>query len=221
MSLVALKNSLLPSRGYQTLSQSQPAGPVDRQGTVASLIGGTFRSAANLLPDASRSQAEIEDDDEDIESQMTHVHSSTSCASDSGEDCDDSGEEKEEDDDEDGPDSGSSGGSRFRVSARLLSDATIGLSDGLTVPFALTAGLSALGETKVVVFGGLAELIAGAISMGLGGYLGAKSEMSVFPIPSLSYRNPIPAVLTAMGRRLTFLVTEHHTTTSGHAPQPS
>lgn len=65
---------------------------------------------------------------------------------------------------------------RFRIDARMISDATIGLSDGLTVPFALTAGLSALGDTNVVIYGGLAELIAGAISMGLGGYLGAKSE---------------------------------------------
>ncbi|KAJ6083364.1 hypothetical protein N7467_007499 [Penicillium canescens] len=62
------------------------------------------------------------------------------------------------------------------IDGRTVSDAIIGLSDGMTVPFALTAGLSALGDTKVVVFGGLAELIAGAISMGLGGYLGAKSE---------------------------------------------
>lgn len=62
------------------------------------------------------------------------------------------------------------------VDARIISDAIIGLSDGLTVPFALTAGLSALGDTKVVIYGGVAELIAGAISMGLGGYLGAKSE---------------------------------------------
>lgn len=64
----------------------------------------------------------------------------------------------------------------FRIDARVISDATIGLSDGLTVPFALTAGLSALGNTRVVIYGGFAELIAGAISMGLGGYLGAKSE---------------------------------------------
>jgi len=68
----------------------------------------------------------------------------------------------------------------FKVDARIISDATIGLSDGLTVPFALTAGLSALGSTRVVIYGGLAELIAGAISMGLGGYLGAKSEAFVF-----------------------------------------
>ena len=69
-------------------------------------------------------------------------------------------------------------GSKF-IDGRTISDAIIGLSDGLTVPFALTAGLSALEDTKVVVFGGMAELIAGAISMGLGGYLGAKSEMYV------------------------------------------
>ncbi|KAL5334720.1 VIT family-domain-containing protein [Aspergillus crustosus] len=65
---------------------------------------------------------------------------------------------------------------RSRVDPRIVSDAILGLSDGLTVPFALSAGLSALGNTKVVVLGGLAELAAGAISMGLGGYVGAKSE---------------------------------------------
>ncbi|KAJ5570089.1 Vacuolar iron transporter cccA [Penicillium hispanicum] len=70
--------------------------------------------------------------------------------------------------------SGSS--SRTRINPRIVSDAILGLSDGLTVPFALSAGLSALGNTKVVVLGGLAELAAGAISMGLGGYVGAKSE---------------------------------------------
>jgi hypothetical protein len=73
----------------------------------------------------------------------------------------------------------------FKVDARIISDATIGLSDGLTVPFALTAGLSALGNTRVVIYGGLAELIAGAISMGLGGYLGAKSEAFVLFCPHL------------------------------------
>lgn len=68
----------------------------------------------------------------------------------------------------------------FKINPRIISDATIGLSDGLTVPFALTAGLSALGDTKVVIYGGLAELIAGGISMGLGGYLGAKSEAEAY-----------------------------------------
>lgn len=46
----------------------------------------------------------------------------------------------------------------------------IGLSDGLTVPFALTAGLASLGSSRVVVLGGVAELIAGAISMGIGAF---------------------------------------------------
>jgi len=67
-----------------------------------------------------------------------------------------------------------------RINPRVISDATIGLSDGLTVPFALTAGLSALGDTNVVIYGGFAELIAGGISMGLGGYLGAKSEAEAY-----------------------------------------
>jgi len=78
------------------------------------------------------------------------------------------------------------------LTARIISDATIGLSDGLTVPFALTAGLSALGDTRIVIFGGLAELIAGAISMGLGGYLGAKSEAYVTPFFPLLSKRPVP-----------------------------
>jgi vacuolar iron transporter family protein len=64
----------------------------------------------------------------------------------------------------------------FKINAQTISDAILGLSDGLTVPFALSAGLSSLGTTKLVILGGLAELVAGAISMGLGGFLGARSE---------------------------------------------
>lgn len=65
----------------------------------------------------------------------------------------------------------------FKPDRRTISDAILGLSDGLTVPFALSAGLSSLGTTRVVILGGLAELVAGAISMGLGGFLGARSEL--------------------------------------------
>lgn len=57
-----------------------------------------------------------------------------------------------------------------------FSSSVIGLSDGLTVPFALTAGLSSLGESKLVVLGGVAELIAGAISMGIGGFLASQAD---------------------------------------------
>ena len=58
----------------------------------------------------------------------------------------------------------------------IIRDITIGFADGLTVPFALTAGLSSLGSSKIVIVGGLAELFSGAISMGLGAYLAAVTE---------------------------------------------
>lgn len=67
-----------------------------------------------------------------------------------------------------------------RFDPRVMSDIIIGLSDGLTVPFALTAGLSSLGDTKLVITGGMAELVSGAISMGLGGFLAAKSESEYY-----------------------------------------
>ena len=56
-------------------------------------------------------------------------------------------------------------------------DVVIGMSDGLTVPFALAAGLSgAVAATTIVVTAGLAEVAAGSIAMGLGGYLAARSD---------------------------------------------
>jgi len=58
----------------------------------------------------------------------------------------------------------------------VIRDIIIGFADGLTVPFALTAGLSSLGSAKLVIIGGLAELFSGAISMGLGAYLAAVTE---------------------------------------------
>lgn len=61
--------------------------------------------------------------------------------------------------------------------ARLICrDVIIGFADGLTVPFALTAGLSSLGSSRLVVIGGLAELLSGAISMGMGAYLAALTD---------------------------------------------
>ena len=58
-----------------------------------------------------------------------------------------------------------------------MRDLVIGMSDGLTVPFALAAGLSgAAVSTRIVVTEGLAEIAAGSIAMGLGGYLAARSD---------------------------------------------
>ena len=57
-------------------------------------------------------------------------------------------------------------------------DIVIGMSDGLTVPFALAAGLSsAVSSNGIIVTAGLAEIIAGSIAMGLGGYLAGKTEI--------------------------------------------
>jgi vacuolar iron transporter family protein len=62
-------------------------------------------------------------------------------------------------------------------SSDLLTDVVIGMSDGLTVPFALAAGLSgAVSSTGIIVIAGIAEICAGSIAMGLGGYLAGKTE---------------------------------------------
>ncbi|KAK4476816.1 hypothetical protein RD792_015976 [Penstemon davidsonii] len=63
------------------------------------------------------------------------------------------------------------------TSGEIVRDIIIGVSDGLTVPFALAAGLSgANASSAIILTAGVAEVAAGAISMGLGGYLAAKSE---------------------------------------------
>lgn len=62
-----------------------------------------------------------------------------------------------------------------------IRDIVIGMSDGLTVPFALAAGISgAIAETHLVVTAGFAEIAAGSIAMGLGGYLAARSDTEHF-----------------------------------------
>jgi VIT1/CCC1 family predicted Fe2+/Mn2+ transporter len=61
--------------------------------------------------------------------------------------------------------------------SEIIRDVVIGMSDGLTVPFALAAGLSGIANsTAIVITGGLAEIAAGSIAMGLGGYLAARSD---------------------------------------------
>ncbi|KAH8697447.1 VIT family-domain-containing protein [Talaromyces proteolyticus] len=117
-----------------------------------------------LLPDPENFDGSTVDgySDRDVEAQMAGSYSTFAASPPGSPDTDDV--------------ESNSSSSRSRVDPRLISDAILGLSDGLTVPFALSAGLSAIGDTRVVVLGGLAELTAGAISMGLGGYVGAKSE---------------------------------------------
>ena len=134
------------------------------------LLYGHLRSYGSLVDDRSglsgcllkmeMSIAKVETDDASLESRFKT--SVTSGDVESQKDCEYNQE--------------SYGNGRWQLNPRMISDAIIGLSDGLTVPFALTAGLSSLDDTHIVVLGGLAELVAGAISMGLGGFIGAKSE---------------------------------------------
>jgi hypothetical protein len=162
MALLFLKQKLFPTKGKQP-----------RSDTYGSLNAAIYRSIHNAnqatgkpLLSTSDSDTLGSDEDQDIEAQRSYRTFHTSR------------------DDSDSV-SSSSSTPRSRINPRIISDAILGLSDGLTVPFALSAGLSALGNTKVVVLGGLAELAAGAISMGLGGYVGAKSEAYAFPLTSL------------------------------------
>src|SRR5436305_3357959 len=67
------------------------------------------------------------------------------------------------------------------TASETVRDIVIGMSDGLTVPFALAAGLSgAVEATGIIITAGLAEVAAGAIAMGLGGYLAAKTDAEHF-----------------------------------------
>ena len=66
---------------------------------------------------------------------------------------------------------------RHFTAGDVVRDIVIGMSDGLTVPFALAAGLTgAVSSSGIIVTAGLAEIAAGSIAMGLGGYLAAKSD---------------------------------------------
>ena len=66
---------------------------------------------------------------------------------------------------------------RHFTAGEVVRDVVIGMSDGLTVPFALAAGISgAVDNSRLVVVAGLAEIAAGSIAMGLGGYLAARGD---------------------------------------------
>jgi VIT1/CCC1 family predicted Fe2+/Mn2+ transporter len=63
------------------------------------------------------------------------------------------------------------------TAGEMVRDVVIGMSDGLTVPFALAAGLTgAIAQTSIIVTAGFAEIAAGSIAMGLGGYLAARGD---------------------------------------------
>ena len=69
------------------------------------------------------------------------------------------------------------------TASEVVRDVVIGMSDGLTVPFAIAAGMTgAAVDAKVVIIAGLAEIAAGSISMGLGGYLAGKTDVEHYEV---------------------------------------
>ncbi len=87
---------------------------------------------------------------------------------------------------------------RHFTATEMVRDVVIGMSDGLTVPFALAAGLTgAVDSTSIIVTAGLAEIAAGSIAMGLGGYLAAKTDAEHYQaerIREIRETETVPAV---------------------------
>ena len=101
------------------------------------------------------------------------------------------------------------------TSSELVRDIVIGMSDGLTVPFALAAGLSgAATGTRVVVVAGLAEIAAGSIAMGLGGFLAARSDAEHYEQERIREEREVVEVPEEEGREVseilqTYGMTKH------------
>jgi VIT1/CCC1 family predicted Fe2+/Mn2+ transporter len=84
---------------------------------------------------------------------------------------------------------------RHFTASELVRDVVIGMSDGLTVPFALAAGLSGTSvANSLIVTAGLAEIAAGSIAMGLGGYLAARSDAEHFATEKLREEREVAEV---------------------------
>src|SRR6059036_2670079 len=81
------------------------------------------------------------------------------------------------------------------TASEFVRDVVIGMSDGLTVPFALAAGLSGTNvQTAIIVTAGLAEIAAGSIAMGLGGYLAARSDAEHYASEKLREEREVETV---------------------------
>jgi vacuolar iron transporter family protein len=87
---------------------------------------------------------------------------------------------------------------RHFLGSETVRDVVIGMSDGLTVPFALAAGLSgAVAASSVVVTAGLAEIAAGSMAMGLGGFLAARSDAEHYASEEARERREVQEIPTA------------------------
>jgi len=103
--------------------------------------------------------------------------------------------------------------------SQTIRDIVIGMSDGLTVPFALAAGLSgAVANSHIVVTAGLAEIAAGSIAMGLGGYLAAKSDAEHYASERAREEREIVAIPEAEAQEVVEIFEAYGVTAQESAP---
>ena len=100
-----------------------------------------------------------------------------------------------------------------------IHDVVIGMSDGLTVPFALAAGLSgAVSQSSIVITAGLAEIVAGSIAMGLGGYLAARSDAEHYASELVRERSEVVTVPDREAEEVADVFAEYGVTAEESAP---
>jgi len=108
---------------------------------------------------------------------------------------------------------------RHFTSGESVRDIVIGMSDGLTVPFALAAGLSgAVESTSIVITAGLAEIAAGSIAMGLGGYLAARSDAEHYASERRREQAEVRDIPAAESREVTDVLGSYGVSAEAAAP---
>src|ERR1700687_1962000 len=108
---------------------------------------------------------------------------------------------------------------RHFTAGAVVRDVVIGMSDGLTVPFALAAGLSgAVDNSHIVVVAGMAEIAAGSIAMGLGGYLAARSDAEHYESERLREEREVEEIPHEEAREVQEVFTNYGLTREEAAP---
>ncbi len=108
---------------------------------------------------------------------------------------------------------------RHFTAGEVVRDVVIGMSDGLTVPFALAAGISgAVDNSRLVVVAGLAEIAAGSIAMGLGGYLAARSDAEHYDSERIREEREVEEVPDEEAREVVKVFTDYGLTREEAAP---
>ena len=108
---------------------------------------------------------------------------------------------------------------RHFTAGEVVRDFVIGMSDGLTVPFALAAGISgAIDNSRLVVVAGLAEIAAGSIAMGLGGYLAARSDAEHYASERLREEREVEEIPDEEAREVQNVFTDYGLTRAEAAP---